>query len=269
MRRPGGAVTPISTFAPTAVAVDGGGNLLAGANDGTARRTTDPTVPTPVWTTMTGLAPSGDVVAAIAFAPSSPRRAYAASSGGRIFQCADTGTPTAWVGRTSLPGGGVVALAVAVEDASVVFAATPSQVYRSVDAGGTWTAVNGSGTTALPPGSSLRSLVTGPGALYVLAAAGVFTSADRGGNWYDFSAGLPNVELKELLWTGGDLFAVTHGRGIWHHGRYDAIPMPGPVEHVPDPRWLIAFWLAIHGGDPSPEAVRRVIGQKVRPFRQG
>ena len=266
---PGGFVVPISTFTPTTVAVDAGGNLMAGANDGTARRTTDPTVTTPVWTTMAGIAASGDVVAAIAFAPSSPRRAYAATSGGRIFQCADTGTPTAWVARTSLPAGGVVALTVAFEDAAVVFAATLSQVYRSIDAGGTWTAINGTGTTAIPPGSSLRSLVTGPGALYVLAAAGVFTSTDRGGNWYDFSAGLPNVELKELLWTGDDLFAVTHGRGIWHHGRYDAIPIPGPVAHKPDPRWLIDLWLAIHGGDPSPEAIRRVIGKKVRPFRQG
>jgi hypothetical protein len=265
---PGGALTSISPFTPTVVAVDSGKNLLAGASDGTIHRTPDPTIASPVWTTMAGLAPSGDTIAAIAFAPSSPGRAYAASSGGRIFCCADTGTPTAWVARTSLPGGGVVALAVAAEDASLVFAATSSQVYRSVDGGGTWTAVNGSGTTAIPPGSSLHSLVIGPAALYVLATAGVFTTADRGNHWYDFSAGLPNVELMELIWTESDLFAVTHGRGIWHHGRYEAIPIPGrgALAHAPDAQWLIALWLAIHGGDPSPEAIQRAFGQKVAPF---
>jgi hypothetical protein len=68
--------------------------------------------------------------------------------------------------------------------------------------------------------------VTGPGALYAGATSGVFTSADRGVTWYDYSAGLPNVELRHLLWTEGDLFAVTHGRGIWHHGRYDMFRVP-------------------------------------------
>ena len=34
-------------------------------------------------------------------------------------------------------------------------------------------------------------------------------------------------------------------------------------------RPLVQLWLAIHGGDPSPEAILSVIGQKVQPFRQG
>ena len=96
----------------------------------------------------------------------------------------------------------------------MLFAATETTIYRSLDGGGSWTAANGTGTTVLPPGASLRSVVTGPGALYAGAAAGVFTSPDRGDHWYDFSEGLPNVELKELMWTQDDLFAVTHGRGV-------------------------------------------------------
>jgi hypothetical protein len=115
----------------------------------------------------------------------------------------------------------------------------------------------------------LHSLVAGPGALYAGAVVGVFTSADLGTTWHDYSSGLPNGVLKELLWTEQDLFAVTHGRGIWHHGRYDSYPMLGPVEHVRDIRYLIDLWLAIHGGDPSPEAVRARVGQRVQPFIQG
>jgi hypothetical protein len=171
--------------------------------------------------------------------------------------------------RTSLPASGVVALAVAAEDESVVFAATSNQIYRSIDGGGSWTPANGSGATTLPPGSQLRSLVAGPGALYAAAATGVFTSADRGSSWYDFSAGLPNVELKELLWTGSDLFAVTHGRGIWHHGRYDILAIPGPLGHIRDIPWLIELWLAIHGGDPAPNVIRQMVGRRPLPFKQG
>src|SRR5207249_951083 len=127
---------------------------------------------------MAGLSSLGDNVAVMAFAPSSPLHAYAATSGGRMFSCADTRTPTSWTLCTALPTGVVVALAVAVEDDSVVFASTSTQIYRSVDSGATWTGVNGSGATAVPPGSRLHSLVAGPGALYAGAAAGVFTSTD-------------------------------------------------------------------------------------------
>lgn len=263
---PAGSLTAISTFQPTAVAVDQAGSLLAAANDGTVRRTLDPTLSSPTWTTMPGLSTPGDNVAAIAFAPSAGERAYAATSGGRIFSCANAATPTAWTAKTPLPTGGMVALAVSVENPSVVFAATSSRVYRSVDDGGHWVDASGTGAAAIPAGSVLRSLVAGPGALYAAAATGVFTSANRGASWSDFSGGLPNVELKELLWTEDDLFAVTHGRGIWHHGRYEVFSFP-PIEHDHDIWWLIELWRAIHGGDPSPDAIRRVIGRGWRPYQ--
>lgn len=266
---PGGALTAISTFAPTAVAVTGSGRVLAAAADGLIRSTTDPMAANPTWTTMAGFSSPGDNVVAIAIAPSQPERAYAITAGGLVFTCADASMPTAWTAATATPAGGLVAIAVAAEDPSVLFATNGTAVYRSVNGGMTWTAANGTGTAALPPGSSLRSVVAGPGALYAGAAAGVFTSPDRGQHWYDFSAGLPNVELKELMWTEGDLFAITHGRGVWHHGRYEAWPVPGPRQHIPDPRWLIELWLAIHGGDPVPDVVRRTVGTAPRPFRQG
>jgi hypothetical protein len=244
--------------------------VLAAAADGLIRSTTDPMTANPTWVTMAGFSSPGDDVVAITIAPSQPERAYAATAGGRVFACVDASIPTAWTAVTAPPAGGLVALAVAAEDPSVLFAATQTAVYRSVNGGGTWTAANGTGTTALPPGSSLHSVVAGPGALYAGAAAGVFTSPDRGDHWFDFSMGLPNVELKELMWTEGDLFAITHGRGVWHRGRYELWPVwPVPGQHIPDPMWLIELWLAIHGGDPGPDAVRRIVGIPPRPFRQG
>jgi hypothetical protein len=218
---------------------------------------------------MAGLSTPGDDVIAIARAPSAPSVAYALTGAGRVFRCADVMAPAAWNARTSLPSGGAVAITVAHESADVVFVATAAGVYRSNDGGVGWNPANGTGPTALPPGAGLCSLVAGPGALYAGASAGVFTSSDRGVTWYDFSAGLPNVQLMHLLWTENDLFAVTHGRGIWHHGRYDAYPIPGPVAHKPDIAWLIELWHRIHGGDPGPEAVRGQLGRKRLPFRAG
>jgi hypothetical protein len=266
---PGPAVTAITTFQPTAVAVDGSGNLIVGASDGTIHRTSDPSVATPAWTTMGGLPPSSDPVRAIAVASGASRRGYLVTNSGQFYWCADTSGAGHWSIRTPIFGGGVIALAVDPADESVVYAATSTTVFRTVDTGVVWTEVHGSGATAIPASSQLRSLVAGNGALYLLAATGVFTSADRGATWYDFSAGLPHAELMELLWTGDDLFAVTHGRGIWHHGRYDVYPVLGPVEHIPDLHWLIELWLRIHGGDPVPDIVRPGIGVLPRPFVQG
>jgi hypothetical protein len=268
---PGPALVAISAFTPTAVVGGPGGLLLAGASDGTLRRTSDPTVASPAWTTMVGLSTPGDPVTAIALAPSSPAVGYAVTGGGRVFRCADVTVPTSWTARTSLPAGGVASLAVSSESADVVFVATSTGVHRSDDGGLTWVAANGTAPTAIPPGAGIRSLVTGPGALYAGAVIGVFTSTDRGVTWYDYSAGLPNVQLMHLAWTENDLFAVTHGRGIWHHGRYDALPIfeLGPAAHKPDIAWLIELWHRIHGGDPSPEVLRRNLGTTRRLFRAG
>lgn len=71
---------------------------------------------------------------------------------------------------------------------------------------------------------------------------------------------LPHAHLVELLWTENDLFAITHGRGVWHHGRYDAIEIPR-LEPDPTPQWLLSLCLAIHGGDPIPRRAR----QPLRP----
>jgi hypothetical protein len=266
---PGGGLTAISSFTPTAVSAAAGGWLLAGASDGAVYRTADPSVASPAWTAMSGLSRPGDAVAAIVPAPSSPEVAYAATGAGGVFRCADI-TAAGWVARTSLPAGSVRALAVAAESPDVVFAAAGTRVYRSLDGGQTWTDAGGTPPTAIPAGMAVRSLVTGPGALYAASAAGVFTSADRGVTWHDYSAGLPNAQLMHLLWTEDDLFAVTHGRGIWHHGRYDVFPFHRLVDdHVRDIAWLLELWRRIHGGDPAPDVIREQLGLPRLPFRQG
>src|SRR5205823_2542235 len=126
-----------------------------------------------------------------------------------------------------------------------LFAVGGRSVYRSINGGGSWTPVPGTGANRIPAGANLIAITAGPGALYVAASQGVFTSPDGGQNWFNYQDNLPNAEIKDLLWTESDLFAVTHGRGLWHHGRYEYAVIP-PVGHKHGWRWFIELWLAIH-----------------------
>jgi photosystem II stability/assembly factor-like uncharacterized protein len=258
----GPALVEIGSFTPRSIAVDArpGSNVILVSNDtGSILKATNGDSDSPTWTTMPGLSVGSDVVRSIAFAPSTPQRAYALTGSGRVFVCADADAAGGWVEVTSLPSAPGVALAVSVENDQDIFAITRQTVYRSVTGGASWTAIPGSAPSVLPPGLSLRSVVAGPGSVYIADVTGIFQSPDAGANWFPYDEGLPNAEITQLLWTEHDLFAVTHGRGLWHHGRTDVIRIP-PLAHKPDFRWLIELWLAIHGGDPAPDAIRKRFG---------
>jgi photosystem II stability/assembly factor-like uncharacterized protein len=261
------ALVQIGGFQPTSIAVDlrpGSNVILVGTGGGEVFRATDGNSDTPTWTPMPGLSIGPDVVVWIAFAPSRPQLAYALSGSGRVFICNDADSSSGWTEVTGLPLSPGVAVSASIEDDRSVFAITSQSVFRSTDSGGTWVAVRGNAPATLPAGLDLRSVVTGPGRIYVANLTGVFMSPDAGGHWFPYSDNLPNAELKELLWTESDLFAVTHGRGLWHHGRYEFITIP-PLAHTRDPRWLIELYLAIYGGDPGPEKIRQRIGQGYDP----
>lgn len=266
---PSGGLTQIGTFTPTAIAAcpeSGSTTALAGDNAGAAWVTSDISATSPTWSAMSGKS-GADTIASIAFAPSSPRRAYALTNTGRVFTCANAVGSPSWTARTSLPAGSGVALAVDTANDQLVYAIDGAQAYRSSDGAGSWSAVPGTSPATLPPGAAFVSIAAGPGTVYVATTGGVFRSPDAGAHWFDYSDGLPNVELKELLWTDNDLFAVTHGRGLWHHGRYSETWIP-PRAHIPDIRWLIELWLAIHGGDPAPEIIRGQLGRGITPFER-
>lgn len=252
-------LTDIGAFRASAVAVDEqpGSTVVLAATGGMVNKTGDVTAAAPAWSAMAGIALVGDSIVALSFAPTLRQRAFALSSGGRTFACADVNGTAGWTAGGRLPAGR--AITVSRENADHVFAISNSQVFRSINAGVDWTPVPGSGLNTLPPGLDLRSIVAGPDAIYLAAAVGVFMSPDEGEHWFPFNDGLPNAEIKELLWTANDLFAVTHGRALWHHGRYLWIEVP-PIAREPDIPWLIELWHRIHGGDPAPDAIRSRIG---------
>jgi hypothetical protein len=239
----------------------GSNTLLVGTANGQVLRAANGDSDNPTWAPMSGINLAGDFVTAIAFAPSRPQQAYALTRGRRMFVCDDADGPSGWTAARALPQRQPgVGLAVSVEDERQLYAIGGGRVYRSTDRALNWTAVPGTGASTLPPGLDLRSIVAGPDTVYLAASVGVFMSPDAGQQWFPHSDGLPNVEIKELLWTQSDLFAVTHGRGLWHHDRYEHLVTS--IDRILDP---IKLWLAIHGGDPAPDVIRERIGRGFPP----
>jgi hypothetical protein len=100
--------------------------------------------------------------------------------------------------RHWIPGGGV------------------GHVFESTDGGAHWTDISGNLPDA--PGDDL---VMAGHKLVVAMDVGVFiTSAGNPGHWKRFGTGLPNAVTNDLTTTpnGGQIIAVTHGRGMWQIG---------------------------------------------------
>lgn len=91
------------------------------------------------------------------------------------------------------------------------------KVFSSDDAGLSWRDITGIGTDRLPDLPTYK-IVLDPrnGHLYVGNDNGVYQSTDGGVSWARFGAGLPNVQVRDLVLsqTLNTLSAGTHGRSM-------------------------------------------------------
>jgi len=68
------------------------------------------------------------------------------------------------------------------------------------------------------------------------------------------STGVVNGVTVQSYWSQKDnACIVPEGNWYW----YDLVNLV--LAHKPDPAWLIALWLAIHGGDPVPEVINEFV----------
>ena len=91
-----------------------------------------------------------------------------------------------------------------------------THVWKSTDAGAHWSALDGTGTTI--PDLPVHSIVVDPtnsSRLYVGTDLGVFVSTDGGQNWLAENTGFGQVVTEHLVINGANLYAFTHGRGVW------------------------------------------------------
>jgi len=184
------------------------------------------------WTQLTHV---GTTVSAIAVAPSNKADVYVGFGDGTVLVSKNATAAHPVFSSLSSPVSELVTH-IAVDPANpgsiaVSFSTDYVQFYPSppivrtvaVTLSGTptaiWTGVSGN----LPSGTPSNSVVFDQGALVVATDVGVFfTTAPNGAAtlWRAVGTGLPNVQVVGLtVDSGGNLYAATHGRGVWRLSR--------------------------------------------------
>lgn len=172
-------------------------------------------------------APAGGRISAIAVSPLDNATVFAGTDKGHILRTTNaTEAPAAITFTTTQPRQGWVT-SIAVAPASGAVYATygnfgGAHVYRSLDNGATWHSLDGSGATGLPD-IPVHSIVVDPDdqhRLYLGTDLGVMVSIDGGATWMSEETGFgPAVTtwLSLIRTPAGrkQLFAFTHGRGVW------------------------------------------------------
>ncbi len=160
-----------------------------------------PGLAAPAWVPVS---PQGGSLVAIAYAPSSPRVAYAANPTGLIFRSEDDAVTWRPVGRPA--GASVVDLLVDPDDPAILYIRNlEGHLLRSTDGGTTWIAIGADRVV-----TELVAEAHHPG--FLLAAVpsqGVLRSTDRGDTWT--VAALPGafvLSIASAPYAEGTLFAV-------------------------------------------------------------
>ena len=159
---------------------------------------------------------------ALAVAPSNPNFALAGTRTGAIHRTTaalSAGSATVWPSK-SPRAGYVSSVTFDPWNANVAYATYSTfggtHVWKSGDAGATWSALDGTGTTI--PDLPVHSIVVDPtnsSRLYLGTDLGVFVSTDGGLNWLAENTGFGHVVTEHLVLNGANLYAFTHGRGVW------------------------------------------------------
>jgi photosystem II stability/assembly factor-like uncharacterized protein len=206
---------PSNTYIPYVMDPANPQRLLLGTN-----RVYETTNRGDLWTPISQPGVGGWTVSSnvdsLAVAASDANTIYA-SAGGHLFVTFDDGVT--WQER-DIPGATDHIQDIQVDPANNLTALAVrdrfggGHVFKTTDGGLTWADVSGNlpdlpaYTLAMDPSS---------GALYVGTDDGVYVSADQGGSWSRYGAGLPHAQVRqiELLPDLHLLAAGTHGRGMW------------------------------------------------------
>jgi hypothetical protein len=192
--------------------------------------TSNPADATPGWTQLTSV---GSGVSAIASAPSDPAVLYVGFDDGTLEISTNATSPTPTFSAIS-PGVSewITHIAVSPSDPSQIaltfsssnthsFAVPPMVQTGSVTLTGTPTATFTDQTGNLPVAVASNSVVFDAGDLVVATDVGVFSApvgslSGASTSWAPAAGGLPNVQVIGLtLDAAGNLYAATHGRGVW------------------------------------------------------
>ncbi|MDH4063008.1 MAG: hypothetical protein OEW19_01310, partial [Acidobacteriota bacterium] len=167
----------------------------------------------------------GSPISAIAVRPGNSNECLVGHNNGNLYKATDctAATPT-WtqIDGATLPNRYLTDLAISGTTYYATFGGfagtsgnfTNGNVWKSTNSGSTWTNIHG--TLPAAPMNAVAINPTNANWIYVGSDVGLFTSQDGGASWYASNDGPADVQVDELVWgTTSQLYAVTHGRGIW------------------------------------------------------
>jgi photosystem II stability/assembly factor-like uncharacterized protein len=172
------------------------------------------------WDALTPVL-DGSPISAIEVAPADSKVIYVGTENGGLFRSFDRGaTWSANLMSPDLPGVMITRIETNPGNAREVFATFGnfgnSHVFRSPDGGSTWIDIDG-GKLPDVPHHALLIRPDSPSELWICNDAGVFVTRDKGKKWLNFTSGLPNVMVIDIVYREPTrtLLAATYGRSIW------------------------------------------------------
>lgn len=116
--------------------------------------------------------------------------------------------------------GNVNALAIANSDPNYIYCAKDNQVWRTTNGGANWTEITGTlpgyhvTYLSVHPSNPQKVAVTTSSFWTYADGQKIYTSADAGTTWTNYSSDLPNLPINAVVWQGGDNDAIYVGMDV-------------------------------------------------------
>ncbi len=175
--------------------------------------------------------PATEKLVALALSPKDTNVFYAAFSNpawsknpeGKLFKTSDGGKSWKDIskGLTGVYWTNITSLVIDRDNSNILYVGFRggwnNKVMRTEDAGETWENYS----EGLDSDCDVNSLIMDLDSRHTLYAAthhGVYKRSDADAQWEKFGEGLPRVMVSglDIRYESGDLYAGTHGRGVWH-----------------------------------------------------
>ncbi len=177
------------------------------------------------WDLISPTLAAGDVITALAIAPSGLHAFYAGTRGGQVFVDLSNGSNGFPNRSTGLPGTQINGITVDPNNANIAYVMVDGfgtgHVFRTTDAGVSWTDISANlpDVPAYAMAIDARTNLPGQplGKLYLGNEVGVHVSTDLGRSWTPLGQGLPHVPVVDLQFSTQfeKLVAATLGRGVF------------------------------------------------------
>lgn len=143
-----------------------------------------------------------------------------------------TNAMSSWttIGTFGDTGAYINAMAIAKTNPSYIYASKGSRIWRTTNGGGAWTEITGTlpgykiTSIAVHPTNPLKIAVTESSFWTYAAGQKVYTSADAGSTWINYSANLPNLPANSVVYEGGSNDAMYVGMDVGVYYRDNTMP---------------------------------------------